>query len=85
MFGAGGGMRVFPKGRSACRQLATLPTEAFAPVPGDVACTEIYGGPQVAFVFGQIAGKDVEASFARTNGCEIARWNRVRFLFPGVR
>ena len=26
----------------------------------------------------------VRASFSRTDGCELARWNRVRFLSPGV-
>ena len=26
----------------------------------------------------------VRASFSRTNGCELARWTRVRFLFPDV-
>jgi hypothetical protein len=73
---------MFPHGRLACRKLFHLPISAFAPVPRDVACTEIYGGPQVASVVGRIAGKDFQATFSRTNGCEIARWNRVQFLFP---
>jgi hypothetical protein len=44
---------------------------ALAPASGDVACTEIYGGPQEATV----VGGDVNASFSRANGCEIARWD----------
>jgi Subtilisin inhibitor-like len=48
--------------------------DALKAVPGDVACTEIYGGPQVATV----VGGDVNASFSRSNGCEIARWDALR-------
>ena len=44
--------------------------DALQPVSGDVACTEIYGGDQVATITGS-----VEASFSRANGCEIARWD----------
>jgi hypothetical protein len=45
--------------------------DALEPVAGDVACTQIYGGDQVA----TITGAGVQASFSRTNGCEIARWD----------
>jgi Subtilisin inhibitor-like len=48
--------------------------DALKPVPGDVACTEIYGGPQIA----TIVGGDVNASFSRSNGCQIARWDALR-------
>lgn len=54
----------------------------FAPVPPDQACTEIYGGPQEAVVVGVYGGKPVRTRFTRTDGCQIARWNRVKFLFP---
>jgi hypothetical protein len=50
------------------------------PVPADKLCTELYGGPETAHVTGTIDGKPVDARFKRTNGCEIARWNRVRAL-----
>jgi Subtilisin inhibitor-like len=46
--------------------------DALEPVSGDVACTEIYGGDQVATITGS-----VEASFSRANGCEIDRWGRL--------
>jgi Subtilisin inhibitor-like len=70
-----------PRPAAACRQLAVL-ERPFAPVPKDMACTEIYGGPQVARVTGSFRGRRVWATFRRTDGCEIARWNRVRLLFP---
>jgi hypothetical protein len=48
--------------------------DALEPVGGDVACTEIYGGDQLA----TITGAGVQASFSRANGCEIARWDTLR-------
>jgi hypothetical protein len=45
--------------------------EALHPVPLDMACTQIYGGDQVA----RIRGAELQATFNRTNGCEIARWD----------
>lgn len=64
-----------------CGHLARL-SGPFAPVPPDVACTEIYGGPQTAEVRGTYRGRRVAARFNRTNGCEIARWDEHAFLFP---
>ena len=66
---------------TACRRLATM-TRPFRPVPRDAVCTQIYGGPQTALVTGRLDGRRVRASFNRRDGCEIDRWNRVRFLFP---
>lgn len=72
-----------PRPVRACRRLATGGAGLFAPVPPDVACTAIYGGPQVARVVGTVAGKPVRTTFTRVNGCEIARWNRVSpWLLP---
>ena len=68
---------------SACARLAALKSP-FAPTPRGTACTEIYGGPQEAFVTGRFRGHPVRAHFSRTDGCEIGRWNRVSFLFPGA-
>jgi hypothetical protein len=59
----------------ACAALDAHP-EALHPVPMDTACTEIYGGDQVAEVKG--VGPDgisVRAVLNRGNGCEIARWD----------
>lgn len=60
----------------------------FEPVPGDVACTEIYGGPATATVRGTLAGEPIDAQFSRTDGCQMARWDAVEPLLgkvPGVR
>jgi hypothetical protein len=65
----------------ACRRLAAM-QRPFAPVPGDMACTDIYGGPQEARVTGLFRGRRIWAGFRRTDGCEIDRWNRHAFLFP---
>lgn len=75
------GSGTLPDAARACRRLARL-SNPFAPVPNDVACTEIYGGPQIAEVNGTFEGRRVDAIFNRTNGCEIERWDRLRFLFP---
>jgi hypothetical protein len=57
--------------------------ELFDPVPPDSACTEIYGGPQVAQVDGTVDGEPVSASFDRANGCEISRWEALSpWLLP---
>jgi len=72
-----------PRPARACRRLEAL-DRPFAPVPKNAACTLIYGGPQVAEVRGTFKGRRVKARFTRTDGCEIARWNRVRFLFPSA-
>lgn len=60
-----------------------LTAEILDPVPDDQACTMIYGGPQTATITGTLNGEDVDSSFSRTNGCEIARWDAlVKVLKP---
>ena len=71
-----------PAARAACSKLQRVDASAFAPVPLGTACTEIYGGPQIARVSGRLSSKSIRADFKRTNGCEIARWSRLAFLFP---
>jgi len=56
----------------------------FAPTPAGTPCTQIYGGPQEALVTGRFRGAPVRARFGREDGCEIARWNLVGFLFPAA-
>jgi len=67
---------------AACRRLTTAGRALFAPTPAGVACTQIYGGPQIAVVTGMLAGRRLWARFMRRDGCEVDRWNRVAFLFP---
>jgi hypothetical protein len=72
----------------ACARLAAAPRRIFAPVPADAVCTEIYGGPQVARIVGRFEFQRVWATFRRTNGCEISRWDGLSpWLLPrgGVR
>jgi hypothetical protein len=67
----------------ACRRLADVGTRPFAPTRPDIACTQIYGGPQKARVVGTVAGKSVWATFTRHDGCAIGRWDRVSpWLLP---
>ena len=72
-----------PRAARACRLLERLPN-AFTRVPGPRACTQIYGGPAEAIISGVFNGRRVSASFSRGDGCRIAEWNKVAFLFPGV-
>jgi hypothetical protein len=70
---------------AACRRLAGDGVSLFTPVPPDAVCTEIYGGPYTARITGTIKGKSVWATFVRTNGCHISRWDRVSpWLLPRV-
>jgi hypothetical protein len=70
-----------PRRARACARLLAL-RRPFGGVPKGIACTEIYGGPEVAEVRGRLRGRRVAARLTRTDGCQIERWNRVRFLFP---
>ena len=65
-----------PDAAAACAALAAV-EDPFKPVDKNMACTEIYGGPQTATVEGTYRGTAVNASFNRTNGCEISRWDAI--------
>jgi hypothetical protein len=68
---------------SACRRLIAIGDRAFAPTPrGMRACAQLYGGPMTAVVTGIYFGQRVWAKLTRVDGCAIARWNAVAFLFP---
>jgi hypothetical protein len=69
---------------ATCRALSALDRDAFAPTPGDRACTEIYGGPERATVTGTLRGETIDARFSRTNGCEIARWDAAKKLLAAA-
>ena len=77
-----------PRPARACSRLAAGGARLFARLPRNIVCTEIYGGPQRARVVGTVNGRRVWATFARSNGCEIDRWQRISpWLVPpgGVR
>jgi hypothetical protein len=67
-------------GGAACARLETGGRTLFAPTPRGILCTDIYGGPQVAYVRGTLNGDRVWARFSRSDGCQIARWSRIAFL-----
>jgi hypothetical protein len=69
--------RVECPGAAICGELSV---EMLAPVPRDMACTAIYGGPGVARVTGTLRGKRVDERFTLEDGCQIARWERNRDL-----
>jgi len=73
----------------ACEALAELPDDAADPVPQGVACTQIYGGPDVVTIEGALLGEEVDAVLTREDGCAIERFERflpvLEELFEGYR
>lgn len=72
-----------PRAGDACRRLAAM-KRPFAPPAKDALCTEVYGGPQQALVTGSYGRARVWVRLALRDGCEISRWQRLRFLTPGL-
>ncbi|MEU3461387.1 hypothetical protein ABZ721_15745 [Streptomyces sp. NPDC006733] len=52
------------------------------PVPSGQMCSMIYGGSQTAQVTGVWHGTAVKEKYSRSNGCEVARWNRMAPVLP---
>ncbi|MFI8204457.1 SSI family serine proteinase inhibitor [Streptomyces sp. NPDC085937] len=78
-----GGSHPDPDGAcAAVRRQTRWGEEAFAPQPRDAVCTMQYGGPATARITGTWAGRPVDATYDRTNGCAIARWDRLVPLLP---
>lgn len=73
-----------PDPAGACAALATGGATALDPVAGDTVCSQVFGGPQTAVVTGTRDGQQVDTTVQRSNGCEIARWNRLVPLVPAV-
>jgi hypothetical protein len=69
-----------PDATAACAAIERA-RNPFAPVPKDMACTQIYGGPQTATIVGTWKGERVNAAYKRTDGCEIARWQQLATVF----
>ena len=74
-----------PTDSTACGAVAGVSARDLAPTPSDTACTQLFGGPETATIKGQIRGEDVDATFSRSDGCEIERWKRVEPLLAEVR
>jgi hypothetical protein len=68
-----------PSAAEACSALKNSPAILSpAPTRTDQACTMQYGGPATAKVTGSVDGKEVTASFNRTDGCQIALWDAAK-------
>ncbi|MYT20446.1 hypothetical protein GTW69_09100 [Streptomyces sp. SID7760] len=77
-----------PEAQAACERLGVLAQQdkdPFAPAAKREICTMQDGGPATAHVTGTWQGHKVDATFRRTNGCEIARWNNLEPVLPGGR
>ncbi|MEV5382977.1 SSI family serine proteinase inhibitor [Streptomyces sp. NPDC052721] len=76
-----------PDVAGACRVLdanTRWGRDPFAPVAPGTICTMLYGGPATARVTGTWAGRPVDASYDRSDGCEIERWDRMVPLLPDM-
>ena len=60
-----------------CGTARDLRPKDFEPTPADVACTELFGGPETATISGTLERRKVDGRFSRQDGCEIARWEKV--------
>nr|WHW29266.1 hypothetical protein [uncultured bacterium] len=69
--------------QNACAQLAKpeVKKRIVDGEPKDLACTEIYGGPDEAVIAGTFDGAVVNTTIKRTNGCGIDDWDS---LLKGV-
>jgi hypothetical protein len=74
-----------PSDSQACGAAAGVSSADLEKTPGDTACTQIFGGPEEATIKGEIRGNPVDATFKRSDGCEISRWDRVKALLAEVR
>ncbi|MFC5765372.1 SSI family serine proteinase inhibitor [Actinacidiphila bryophytorum] len=75
------GLAATAEERDACARLDEL-GGPLAPVPSGQMCSMIYGGPQTAHVTGVWGGEVVDETYRRTDGCEVARWNRMVPALP---
>lgn len=69
--------------QTACSQLAkpAVKSRIVDGEPADIACTEIYGGPDEAIIAGTFDGAAVNTTIKRNNGCGIDDWDN---LLAGV-
>ncbi|WP_328495162.1 subtilase-type protease inhibitor [Streptomyces sp. NBC_00414] len=76
-----------PDARAACEQLdrnTSWGRSPFAPAQERGMCTMQYGGPATAHVTGTWAGRPVDATYRRGDGCEIARWDALVPVLPNL-
>ena len=74
-----------PNAEKACARLDEVTVygkDPFAKTPRGAMCTMQYGGPATARVTGTWQGRPVDATYDRSDGCEISRWNRLGPVLP---
>ncbi|MEV4333804.1 SSI family serine proteinase inhibitor [Streptomyces sp. NPDC049597] len=77
-----------PSARAACERLDELAREnldPFAPVPEGQMCTQQFGGPATARITGTWQGRRINATFDRSDGCQISRWQMLEPVLPNTR
>jgi hypothetical protein len=79
----GAGEGTHPRAEAACAHLQSMDAP-FAPLPDDVMCTEIYGGPQTARISGRWQGQPVDLALSRSNGCLTSQWDGLVPVVPAV-
>ncbi|MFJ4974897.1 SSI family serine proteinase inhibitor [Streptomyces coeruleorubidus] len=83
--GPDGGSHPDPRGACAALERDTRwGKDVFAPAAEGGFCTMQYGGPATAHVTGTWAGRPVDATYDRRDGCGIARWDRLVPLLPDM-
>ncbi|KPI13554.1 Subtilisin inhibitor [Actinobacteria bacterium OK074] len=81
----GGGDHPDPSG--ACRVLdrrTRWGRDPFAAEEPHGLCTMQYGGPAVARVIGTWAGRPVDVTYDRHDGCAVSRWDALVPVLPGL-
>ncbi|MDN3265478.1 SSI family serine proteinase inhibitor [Streptomyces sp. CSDS2] len=76
-----------PDPAEACRVLdenTRWGRDPFPPVAPGTVCTMVHGGPATARITGTWAGRPVDATYDRGDGCRIARWDHMVPLLPRI-
>lgn len=76
-----------PDAAGACRVLdenTRWGRDPFAPVAPGTVCAMVHGGPATARITGTWAGRPVDATYDRGDGCRIARWDHMVPLLPRI-
>ena len=66
--------------RALCTHARRLRVFLDTPPDRNRPCTQIYGGPEKARVTGRIGARTIDRRFDRSDGCQIADWDRMGSL-----
>jgi predicted small lipoprotein YifL len=65
---------------AACRAVQENEQLLLHGPPDNVACTQIFGGPQTADISGSVEGRRVRLGVSREDGCAIAVWDSLETI-----